>query len=141
MTTTPYLQFLELLIGYLLCGIVALFALLVIWKIANGTINLKYLLSDDDGWASTSRFQLVVFIFVVALSYFLVVVSNVKLRQSGGTLTDLAGLPDVPGGVLALLGISASSYLVSRGISASQPGYGEKPGAGAPTATDEDEEE
>ena len=119
MNPTPYLQFLELLIGYLLCGIVGLFALLVIWKIANGSIDLTYLLSDDDGWASTSRFQLVVFVFVVALSFFLVVVSNVKLRQNAGNLTDLTGLPDVPGGVLALLGISASSYLVSRGISAS----------------------
>lgn len=122
MTTTPYLQFLELLIGYVLCGIVALFALLVIWKIANGSIDLTHLLSDDDGWASTSRFQLVVFIFVVALSFFLVVVSNVKLRQNATSLTDLTGLPDVPGGVLALLGISASSYLVSRGISASTDG-------------------
>jgi hypothetical protein len=120
--TTTYLQFLELLIGYLLCGIVALFALLVIWKIANGSIDLNHLLSDDDGWASTSRFQLVVFIFVVALSFFLVVVSNVKLRQNAANLTDLTGLPDVPGGVLALLGISASSYLVSRGISASTNG-------------------
>jgi hypothetical protein len=118
------IQFLELLIGYLLCAIVALFALLVIWKIATNQIDLTHLLSDDDGWASTSRFQLVVFIFVVALSFFLVVVSNVKLRQYavGGATTD--GLPDVPGGVLALLGISASSYLVSRGISASQNGNG-----------------
>jgi hypothetical protein len=121
MTTTPYLQFLELLIGYLLCGIVALFALLVIWKIANGTIDLTHLLSDDDGMASTSRFQLMVFIFVVALSFFLVVVSNVKIRQGGGG-SEQGGLPDVPGGVLALLGISASSYLVSRGISASTDG-------------------
>jgi hypothetical protein len=121
MTTTPYLQFLELLIGYLLCGIVALFALLVIWRIANGTIDLTHLLSDDDGMASTSRFQLMVFIFVVALSFFLVVVSNVKIRQGGGG-SEQGGLPDVPGGVLALLGISASSYLVSRGISASTDG-------------------
>jgi hypothetical protein len=51
-----------------------------------------------------------------------VVVSNVKLRQNAANLTDLSGLPDVPGGVLALLGISASSYLVSRGISASTNG-------------------
>ncbi len=122
MTTTPYLQFLELLVGYLVCGIVALFALLVIWKIANGTIDLTHLLADDDGWASTSRFQLIIFIFVVALSFFLVVVSNVKMRQNATSLTDLTGLPDVPGGVLALLGISASSYLVSRGISASTNG-------------------
>ena len=62
-----------------------------------------------------------IFTFVVALSFFLVVVSNVKLRQSAGVVTD-TGLPDVPGGVLALLGISASSYLVSRGITKSANG-------------------
>lgn len=131
---SPYLQFLELLTGYLLCGIVAVFAILVIWKIANGTIDLTHLLSDDDGWASTSRFQLLVFIFVVALSFFLVVVSNVKMRQSSGVPTEMNGLPDVPGGVLALLGISASSYLVSRGISASTAPDGKG------DATDEDKE-
>ncbi|MGD0469243.1 MAG: hypothetical protein ABSA54_12775 [Terriglobales bacterium] len=121
------LQFLEMLIGYLLCAIVALLGLLIIWRIATNQIDLTYLLSDDDGWASTSRFQLMVFIFVVALSFFLVVVSNVKMRQfaGGGATTD--GLPDVPGGVLALLGISASSYLVSRGISASQNGNSSQP--------------
>jgi hypothetical protein len=114
------LQYLEMLIGYIVCAIVALFGLLVLWNIATGKIDLKYLISDDDGWASTSRFQLIIFTFVVALSFFLVVVSNVKTRQTGGTATNLPGLPDVPGTVLSLLGISASSYLVSRGISASQ---------------------
>ena len=112
------LQYLEILVGYLVCAIVALFGLLLIWKIATNQIDLTYLLSDDDGWASTSRFQLMIFTFVVALSFFLMVVSNVKLRQNGNA-TDTGGLPDVPSGVLALLGISASSYLVSRGISAS----------------------
>jgi hypothetical protein len=113
------LQFLEILLGYLLCAILGLFGLLLIWKIATNQIDLTHLLSDDDGMASTSRFQLIIFIFVVALSFFLVVVSNVKIRQYGGG-SSTEGLPDVPGGVLALLGISASSYLVSRGISASQ---------------------
>ena len=114
------LEFLELLLGYLLCAIVGLFGLLLVWKIATNQIDLSHLLSDDDGMASTSRFQLIVFIFVVALSFFLVVVSNVKIRQYGAGSGSTEGLPDVPGGVLALLGISASSYLVSRGISASQ---------------------
>ncbi len=113
------LVFLEILVGYLVCVILALFGLLLLWKIATNEINLKDLLSDDDGMASTSRFQLVIFTFVVALSFFLVVVSNVKLRQTGIT-TDISGLPDLPSGVLTLLGISASSYVVSKGISASQ---------------------
>ena len=114
------LQYLEILVGYLVCAIVALFGGLLIWKIATNQIDLTMLLSDDNRKASTSRFQLVIFTFVVAFSFFLVVVSNVKLRQNGSS-TDTEGLPDVPGGVLALLGISASSYLVSRGIQASEP--------------------
>jgi hypothetical protein len=116
------LQVLEIIVGYVVCVIVALFGILVVWKIATNQIDLKYLLSDDDGAASTSRFQLLVFTFVVALSLFLIVVSNVKIRQFGSGTGPGAGFPDVPGGVLALLGISASSYLVSRGISASQDG-------------------
>lgn len=115
----PSLVFLEILIGYLVCGMLALIGFLLVWKMAVNEINLKDLLSDDDGMASTSRFQLVIFTFVVALSFFLVVVSNVKLRQTG-TTTDISGLPDVPSGVLTLLGISASSFVVSKGISASQ---------------------
>src|SRR5258708_5327976 len=116
------LQFLELLVGYVVCVIVALFGLILIWKIANNDIDLSHLLADDDGQASTSRFQLIIFTFVVGLSFFLVVVSNVKIRQYGPGGAAGGGLPDVPSGVLALLGISDSSYLVSRGISASQNG-------------------
>lgn len=118
------LQFLELLVGYVVCVIVALFGLILVWKIANNDIDLSHLLADDDGQASTSRFQLIIFTFVVGLSFFLVVVSNVKIRQYGGGGGAGGGLPEVPSGVLALLGISASSYLVSRGISASQDGNG-----------------
>jgi len=126
------LQYLEIILGYLVCGIVGMFGLVLVWKMLNNDIDLKNLLSDDDGQASSSRFQLMVFIFVIALSFFLVVVSNVKIRQSGlpkpvgsgqqGSSQPDSPIPDVPGGVLALLGISASSYLVSRGISASTNG-------------------
>ena len=63
-----------------------------------------------------SRFQLLIFIFVIALSFFLVVISNVKLRQSGNKTGNGEGLPDVPRACLALLGISASSYAVSKAI-------------------------
>jgi hypothetical protein len=118
------LQYLEVLIGYVVCGIVAVFGILLIWKIATNEIDLSHLLSDDDGMASTSRFQLIIFTFVVALSFFLVVVSNVKVRQYENKAESVPGFPDVPSGVLSLLGISASSYLVSRGISASQDGDG-----------------
>lgn len=57
--------------------------------------------------ASMSRFQLLVFTFVIAISLFLIVV-NSKDK-----------FPDIPTNVLLLLGISATTYGVSKGIQAS----------------------
>lgn len=75
----------------------------VVWLIATGKIDLSRLISEPNGDASMSRFQLLIFTFVVALSLFAVVVGK-------------GDFPDVPGSVLALVGISAGSYLVSKGI-------------------------
>lgn len=123
---TGSLGFLELLLGYLLCIVVGLFAFLVLWRIANGDINIDLLISEKSGEASMSRFQLLIFTFVIGLSFFLIVVSNANLVENSktvGTTQTPAGpvLPDVPGGVLGLLGISASSYTVSKAIQANMP--------------------
>lgn len=105
---------LELVIGYLVCGVVGLFALVILWLIAKGEINLDLLISEKTGEASMSRFQLLIFTFVIGLSFFMIVVAG---AHTGG-----AKLPDVPGGVLGLLGISASSYTVSKAIQANMTG-------------------
>jgi hypothetical protein len=55
-----------------------------------------------------SRFQFLVFTFVIALSLFFVIFAT-------------NGFPVIPGTVLSLLGISSSSYLVSKGIQFSDP--------------------
>jgi len=122
----PSLVILEEIIGYLVCGVVGVFALIVLWKMYKGNINLDLLVSEKTGGASMSRFQLLIFTFVIALSFFLIVVSNAKLLQtdanvkrSGGPVMPL--LPDIPGGVLGLLGISASSYTVSKAIQTNMP--------------------
>src|SRR2546425_85553 len=47
---------------------------------------------------------------------YLVVIANIKILQAKGSYDHLPVLPDVPNGVLALLGISASSYAVSKAI-------------------------
>jgi hypothetical protein len=65
-----------------------------------------------------SRFQLLVFTFVIALSLFLMVVA-----QNG------TKFPEIPANVLTLLGISASTYAVSKGIQA-----GSKNGGGGTDA-------
>jgi hypothetical protein len=82
-----------------------LFGFLILAAIASGKIDISMLLSESGGGASMSRFQLLIFTFVIALSFFLIVISSSKL-------------PDVPPDVLALLGISAATYGVSKGIQA-----------------------
>jgi hypothetical protein len=117
----PSLVFLELLAGYVICGLIAIIGFVVVWKIATGAIDISKLLTEKDGTpgsagsASMGRFQLLVFIFVIALSFFLVVISNIKIIQfKPGDRVPV--LPEVPNGVLALLGISASSYAVGKAI-------------------------
>jgi len=98
-------------------GFIALLGVAVIWQIFTGKIDLSRLISEPSGDASMSRLQLLIFTFVIALSLFLVIANSPD-----------PGFPEISGGVLTLLGISASSYLVSKGIQFSKPeGVEEKP--------------
>jgi hypothetical protein len=99
---------LTLLCGYILCIFLGILGLIILWKIIDGTIDLSELLEEVNGGASLSRFQFLVFTFVFAFTLFLVVVAT-------------KGFPNIPGTVLSLLGISGSSYLVSKGIQFSDP--------------------
>lgn len=106
-------------IGYGLLVLAFLFGMVILVEIIRGNIDLSGLLSED-GKASMSRFQLLIFTFVIALSLFLMVAEN-------GTK-----FPEIPANVLTLLGISASTYAVSKGIQAgSKPDQnGKKNGGG-----------
>jgi len=98
--------------GYMICLLIGLLGFTVLWRIWDGTIDLTRLISESNGDASMSRFQFLVFTFVIAMSLFLVIVSAPDHPQ----------FPQViPATVLALLGISGSSYLVSKGIQFSNP--------------------
>ncbi len=94
--------------GFVLCLFIGLLGLTILVLIWTRQINLSDLLSEANGEASMSRFQLLIFTFVIAISLFEIVESSLKF-------------PDIPGGVLTLLGISASTYAVGKGISYSQP--------------------
>ncbi len=85
----------------LVFGLFGLTILLYVWR---GRIDLARLTSGKDGSASMARFQLLVFTFVVGISLFLIVVSSP------------AAFPDIPPGILALLGISSGMYAVGKGI-------------------------
>jgi hypothetical protein len=110
-------------IGYVLCGLVGLLGLAVLWRIYDGTIDLSRLISEPTGDASMSRFQFLVFTFVISLSLFLVIVAGNK--DSNGKPAFPAS---IPGGILTLLGISGSSYAVGKAIQFSDPaGVQEQP--------------
>ena len=117
------LERLTVVVGYVILILLFFFGLVVIFALARGTIDLSLLLSESGGGASMSRFQLLIFTFVIAFSIFLMIVSSKPMR-----------FPNVPAEILTLLGISASTYAVSKGIQASNPGL-DKTGKGKTTAT------
>ena len=92
-----------------IAGFLAILAAMIIWLILDNKIDLSKLLSEANGSASMSRFQLLIFTFVVAASLFYLVEKNKEAK-----------FPDIPPGVLTLLGISASTYAVGKGISYSR---------------------
>jgi hypothetical protein len=106
------LQGLTIFSGYIIAVLIALLGFVVIWRILDGTIDLSQVISEPNGGASMSRFQFLVFTFVIALSLFLVIIGNSKGIQ----------FPEkIPAEILTLLGISGTSYLVSKGIQFSDP--------------------
>ena len=109
------------LCGYVICLFLGLLAATILIWIWRDKIDLANLLNEGNGQASMSRFQLLVFTFVIAISLF----DLVEKRPD-------ASFPEIPQGVLTLLGISASTYAVGKGISYSQPKTLLQPPAGGP---------
>ncbi len=103
------LSSLVLVFGWVIAILIGLLGLCVVWLILIGKINLQSLLSEPTGAASMSRFQFLIFTFVIALSLYLIIVSKTPME-----------FPTIPGSVLALLGISGGSYVTSKGIQASK---------------------
>ena len=113
---------LKLSLEYGMLILLFLFAFLILAAIASGKIDISKLITEEGGGASMSRFQLLIFTFVIGLSFFLVVVCDCRM-------------PDIPANVLALLGISATTYGVSKGIQASGGLKGKTGTDGSPGAT------
>lgn len=102
--------------------VIVVFAVMVAIKIATNEINLKYLLAEpadpvsqdkpprhgepgDIPKASISRFQFLIFTFVIAGVYL------VLCLESGRFV-------EIPENVILLLGVSGTSYAASKGIKA-----------------------
>ena len=104
----PNFHFLALVMGWIVTVLIAAFALAIIYKMIKGDINLMYLIAGADGDASLSRFQFLVFTFVIALGLFLIILSaNPPTFPTA-----------IPGGILALLGISGGSYVTAKAVDA-----------------------
>lgn len=114
----------KLTVIWILVVFLGVLAGVVLLKMATGKINLTMLVSEENGQASMSRFQLLIFTFTVALIWIYLYLSKAA--------TDFI---NIPSGVLGLLGISGGSYVASKGI---QKGYEtEKVKAGIPTGPPE----
>ena len=113
--------------GFMVIAIILLgFAAMVLWKIFSNEISITGLLAEpldpsNPGAgvkASLSRFQFLIFTFVIAGLYLL-------LSIEAGTFVD------IPGNALLLLGISSGSYVVSK-LSSGPSKPSEPPIAAAP---------
>lgn len=98
---------LVLVIGWILTIFLGVLAFVILWKIVTGEISLRYLISDEHGFASLSRFQFLLFTFVIVMTLFYLIVTFGKF-------------PDIPNQILALLGISGGSFAVAKGVQASR---------------------
>jgi hypothetical protein len=93
-----------LIVGTELAVLLFIFGVIVLYALATDQIRLDKLINEENGDASVSRFQLLIFTFTIALSFvYLVIIGPGKF-------------PDVPNQVLILLGISASTYGVGKGL-------------------------
>lgn len=100
---------LGLTIGWIITIFLGVLGGIILWKILTGQIDITYIICDENGWASLSRFQFLVFTFVIAMSLFYLIASQTPPTY-----------PDIPAEILGLLGISGGSYVLSKGIQSSR---------------------
>ena len=98
MNLTPYTA-----LQWVLVIFIGLVGILVLQKMWVGKIALDTLLSESDGKASLSRFQLLLFTFVIAGIYAVICLQTGELSE-------------ISPGVLGLLGTSSGAYVISKGI-------------------------
>jgi hypothetical protein len=110
------MSWLGLIAGIIFEAFVALLALKILYLIWWEKMPLHKLLSEQNGDASLSRLQFLIFTLVISMSLFLIIVNSEPLK-----------FPHIPPEIFGLLGISASSYLVSKGIQFSNPAGVMKP--------------
>lgn len=96
--------------GYIIAVFLGLLGLAILYLILTGKVDLSRLISEPPtpdgkpGDASLSRFQFLIFTFVIAFSLLIVIAK-------------LGHFPDkIPDAIWGLLGISGGSYVISKGV-------------------------
>ncbi len=103
------MQNLALIAGWITAVFIGALGIIIIYYIISGKIDLSKLISEKDGSASLSRFQFLIFTFVIAMSLLLIIVSQRP-----------PDFPDtIPPEIFILLGISGGTYVISKGIQTS----------------------
>ena len=87
--------------GWITVVFMAVVFLIILLKMALGKIDLKYLISEENGQASLSRFQFLVFTFVIAMGLVVIILEK-------------GAFPNIGSDVFGLLGISGGSYVASK---------------------------
>lgn len=100
---------------------------IILWFIWRRRINLEKLISEENGAASFSRFQFLIFTFIIASAYIVLTFHSVSTG---------AALPTIDASVLGLIGISGGSYLISKGIENSGKGNSSPTDAQVNSSTD-----
>ncbi len=100
---------LALVIGWIVAIFIAALEAIIVIYILTGTIKIDKLISDENGDASLSRFQFLIFTFVVSMSLFYLIASVTPPK-----------FPEIPIEILGLLGISGGTYAIAKGIQASR---------------------
>lgn len=138
MTMDEWFAMLTGLFGLVVVIAIGALAALVVVKMMRNEIDLKYLIAEDNGDASLSRFQMLLFTFVIAAAYFIYALVGLKgpsctvaaIAVAGDAAKDVEALrqvmaeavkskyclPEVPNSVLGLIGISGGSYLLAKGL-------------------------
>jgi hypothetical protein len=102
------MQIPSLILTWSVTAFVVLVEAVVLFLILTGRIRLERLIAGPDGSASLSRLQFLIFTFVIATSFLLVVIGQ-----------DPPRFPDrIPPELLLLLGISGGSYVLSKAVQA-----------------------
>lgn len=98
-----------------LIGVLAFFLAFVqailVWRMWKNEIDLSQITSDGNGQASLSRFQFLIFTFVIAIGLIYLTIKG-------------EAFPVLDQGILVLLGISGASYVVGKSLDNQTPSGG-----------------